>query len=134
MNFPYEDIVNLPHPVSSRHAPMTDADRAAQFSPFAALTGHDAAIAETARLTDTKAELDEDEKTRLNEKLLEIARNLKDRPTVSLTCFFRDSHKEGGAYVTVTGVVKKIDLYEQMLVLESGERMMIGDIYEIVAS
>lgn len=131
MNFPYEDIIHLPHPVSPRHAPMTEADRAAQFSPFAALAGHDAAIAETARLTEEKAQLEEDEKARLNARLQKLAAALPDRPMASFVCFFRDPRKEGGAYVTVTGVVKKIDPAEQVVVLESGERLSLGDVYDV---
>lgn len=132
MSFPYEDIVDLPHPVSPRHARMSNADRAAQFSPFAALTGHDAAIAETARLTEAKAELDEDEKAILNEKLRQLAHALPRRPVASFVCFFRDQRKEGGAYVTVTGAVKKIDPIEQAVVLESGQHLPLGDLYAIL--
>lgn len=131
MNFPYEDIVNLPCPRSQRHAPMPDADRAAQFSPFAALTGHDEAIRETARLTNCRAELDEDEKARLNDKLQKIARHLQEKPVVSLTCFFEDHRKEGGAYVTVTGIIKKIDVTEQRILMETGEVLRMEDLYGI---
>lgn len=134
MNFPYEDIVSLPHPVSPRHARMPDKDRAAQFSPFAALSGHEAAIHETARLTDMRIELDEDEKARLNEQLQEVARRLKDRPTVSITCFVRDERKPGGAYVTLTGVVKKIDTVMQAVVLDSGQQVAVEDVYDIQIS
>lgn len=131
MTFPYEDIISLPHPVSARHARMTDSDRAAQFSPFAALNGHSAAIDETARLTDSRAELDENEKAILNEKLLSLAKKLPEKPVVSVTCFVQDSRKSGGAYVTLTGVVKKIDSAEQVLVWDAGERLNLEDIYDI---
>lgn len=134
MSFPYADIVNLPHPVSARHAPMSDADRAAQFSPFAALNGHGDAIRETARLTDCRAELDENEKALLNEKLLRLRDHLKERPLVTLTVFVRDLQKEGGAYVTLAGIVKKIDEYTQTLVMEDGERIPIWDVYNIAAN
>lgn len=131
MNFPYKDIVSLPHPVSARHARMSAADRAAQFSPFAALNGHSAAIDETARLTDCRAELDENEKAILNEKLQDLARRLPEKPMAAITCFVQDDRKSGGAYVTLSGVVKKIDTVEQTLVWESGERVNLQDIYGV---
>lgn len=132
MNFPYEDIVNLPHPISPRRARMSDADRAAQFSPFAALTGHDAAIAETARLTEARPELAEDEKARLNQKLQKLEACLSRRPVVSITCFFPDARKEGGSCVTVTGVVKKIDTVQQVILMESGERLALEDVLALL--
>lgn len=132
MNFPYEDIVSLPHPVSSRHSRMTNADRAAQFSSFAALSGHQDAIAETARLTDHRAELAEDEKAVLNAKFQALSRRLPERPPITLTYFAQDPLKEGGAYVTVTGRVKKLDLDGQTITLENGERFTFGDIFAVV--
>lgn len=132
MSFPYEDILNLPHPVSSRHPRMSDADRASQFSAFAALSGHEDAIRETARLTDSRAELDESEKAVLNEKFRDLERRLKEHPAVSLLCFVEDSLKAGGAYVTVTGRVKKIDTMAQRLVLDSGDCLSFRDIYAVM--
>lgn len=130
MKFPYEDIVSLPHPVSRRHAPMRDADRAAQFSPFAALNGHAAAIAETARLTDCRAELAEDGAAALNEALCDLARRLDDRPEVTILYFVRDEKKPGGAYKAITGRLEKIDLYRQNLLVD-GACISIGEIFEI---
>lgn len=131
MTFPYEDIVRLPHPVSVRRAPMTDADRAAQFSPFAALNGHGDAIRETARLTDSRIELDENEKDLLNEKLRLLLDRLPERPSVTLTCFVRDPQKPGGAYVTVTDRIKRIDGSTQTLYLESGQPLKLEDLYGV---
>lgn len=128
MMFPYEDIVHLPHPVSARHARMSDADRAAQFSPFAALNGHGDAIRETARLTDSRIELDENEKALLNGKLQALARRLPHRPTISVTHFVPDHLKSGGAYVTTTGQLKNIDETEQRLVLTSGLTLCLDDV------
>ena len=111
----YDDIIHLPHHVSTAHPPMPAADRAAQFSPFAALTGHEAAIRETARLTDERAELDENAKAVLDEKLRMIQEMLPAHPEITVTYFQPDAKKSGGAYVSVTGRVKKLDLYRQCL-------------------
>ena len=100
----YEDIINLPHPVSKKHPRMSLYDRAAQFSPFAALTGHNAAIIETARLTEKKIRQSEDAISILNEKLHIITENLG--AEVTITYFLPDDRKEGGAYVRHTGAVK----------------------------
>lgn len=130
MSFPYEDIVQLPHPISPRHPRMSDADRAAQFSPFAALSGHEEAIAETARRTDRRAELAEDGAAALNRQLTELARRLPQRPLVQITCFVRDRQKPGGAYTTVTGQVEKLDLYRRGLLI-NGAWISLEDIFEI---
>ena len=128
----YDDIIHLPHHRSKKHAPMPLIDRAAQFSPFAALTGHDAAIKETARLTDRKIELDEYEIAVLDEKLQKIKEQLKVYPAVTLTYFQPDIRKDGGEYVTVTERVKKIDEYAKAMIMEDGTRILIEDIIEIV--
>ena len=128
----YDDIIHLPHHRSKKHAPMPLIDRAAQFSPFAALTGHDAAIKETARLTDRKIELDEYEIAVLDEKLQRIKEQLKVYPEVTITYFQPDIRKDGGKYVTVTGKVKKIDEYAKAMIMEDGTRILIEDIIEIV--
>lgn len=128
---PYEDIIHLPHPVSTKHPQMPVTDRAAQFSPFAALTGHDAAIKETARLTDERVELDEDEKLRLDDKLRRVQEMLTEQPELLVIYFQADNSKSGGSYLTVRGCVKKINVYEQVLVLTDGLRIPIGDIYEL---
>jgi hypothetical protein len=128
---PYEDIIHLPHPVSTKHPQMPVTDRAAQFSPFAALTGHDAAIKETARLTDERVELDEDEKLRLDDKLRRVQEMLTEQPELLVTYFQADNSKSGGSYLTVRGCVRKINVFEQVLDLTDGLRIPIGDIYEL---
>ena len=105
----YDDIISLPHHVSKKHPQMSLHDRAAQFSPFAALTGHKAAINETARLTDEKQILSEDVIAKLNEQLNLIKENIGTNPIVTITYFVPDDKKSGGAYISYTGVVKKID-------------------------
>ena len=127
----YDDIIHLPHHVSKTHPQMSMEDRAAQFSPFAALTGYDAAIAETARLTDQRVELDEYERQALNEKLQSISEHLKEHPKVSIICFVPDARKDGGEYVTLTGKVKKIDDYEHRIVLMDGSRILMEDVIRI---
>lgn len=113
----YDDIINLPHHVSAKRPHMSVIDRAAQFSPFAAVVGYDAAVKETARLTDRRVELDEYEKDALNEKLNIVAAHIEERPEIAITYFKPDDKKAGGAYVTVTGCVKKIDDYEHIVCL-----------------
>lgn len=127
----YDDILYLPHPVSKKHSQMSLADRAAQFSPFAALTGHEDAIRETARLTDERIELDENRKRILNEKLLLILELISHRPVVSITYFQPDKKKEGGAYITVSGNLKKLDEYHRLLELTDGVQIPIDEIYEL---
>lgn len=125
----YEDIINLPHPVSKKHPRMSLYDRAAQFSPFAALTGHNAAIIETARLTEKKIRQSEDAISILNEKLHIITEN--PGAEVTITYFLPDDRKEGGAYVIHTGAVKKIDRYENAVVMTDGTVIPVEDISEI---
>ena len=132
----YDDIINLPHHVSARRPQMALSDRAAQFAPFAALTGHNAAIQETARYTDSFAELDEDKKELLDEKLREIALRLKDggfqAPEVEITYFQPDVKKSGGSYVAVRGKVKKIDGYAHRILLEDGTAVNIENLFSII--
>jgi len=130
----YDDIIHLPHHRSKKHAPMPIIDRAAQFSPFAALTGHDAAIKETARLTDRKIELDEYEIAALDERLQMIKMRLdsKKESEITVTYFQPDMRKDGGEYITISGVVKKMDEYTKCLVMTDGTRIFIEDIIEIV--
>lgn len=127
----YNDMIHLPHHVSSTHPQMDISERAAQFSPFAALTGHGAAIQETARLTDEKVELDENSKEILDEKILRLAEKIKDHPEVIITYFIADIKKEGGSYTTTDGCVKKIDDYEGVLCLMDGAKIPIVDIVEL---
>ena len=116
----YEDIIDLPHHVSKTHPQMPLYDRAAQFSPFAALTGYEAAIQETARLTDAWVQLSEDKKQELDEKIQQLmAEEMRTEP-VAITYFQPDERKEGGSYVTITGQIKKIDMYMRRLVLTDG--------------
>ncbi|MPM28196.1 hypothetical protein SDC9_74715 [bioreactor metagenome] len=131
MTGPYDDIISLPHHVSATRPHMTAGDRAAQFSPFAALTGYDAAIKETARLTDKKLELDESMKDALSRRLQIIADRMKKRPEISITFFQPDMKKSGGAYVTAIGTVKKIDEYERIVVMTDGTAIPIDEIISI---
>lgn len=127
----YDDIIDLPHHVSTRHPQMSPMDRAAQFSPFAALTGHDAAIKEMARLTEERGELDESRKEELNERLWLIRERLSERPEITFIYFKPDEKKSGGAYLTVTGKVKRIDEYEHQIHLEDGIILLIENIFSI---
>ena len=127
----YNDIIDLPHHVSATRPQMSMMDRAAQFSPFAALTGYDAAIKETARLTEQKIELDDYEKEEINDKIQLIAEHLCEDFEVVITYFQPDGKKAGGAYVDALGVVKKIDEYERMIVFREGRKFPIDDILEI---
>lgn len=131
MNGKYDDIINLPHHVSKTHKRMPIADRAAQFSAFAALKGYDDAIDETARITENKIELDESEKVVLNEKLHIIADNISEHPAVSIKYFKPDTKKSGGEYVTITGRIKKIDIYSNQFTLMDGSLILFNDIIEI---
>lgn len=128
---PYDDIINLPHHASTSRPHMSAHDRAAQFSPFAALTGYDAAITETGRLTDKRVELDEYRKADLNERLCKIQDQIDEQPEVSITYFQPDKKKSGGAYITVTGCVKKIDAYERTVVMQDDTKIPIDGIFEI---
>lgn len=128
MSGKYDDIINLPHPTSAKHPRMPIEDRAAQFSPFQALSGYGEAIQETARITGEKAELTEEEKAILDEKL----RLLADTGGEALfTYFLADDRKSGGAYVTAVGVLKKIDPLEGRIVLADGVQIPIEDILEV---
>ncbi len=127
----YEDIIHLPHPVSIRHGAMSNADRAAQFAPFAALTGYDAELAETARLTSSRIELTESEQQLLNEIYCYLQAHILESPRVTVTYFQPDSRKAGGAYITVTAWVKKIDEYTQTLHFTTGETIPLSQILTI---
>lgn len=127
----YDDILQLSRPVSPKRARMSMTDRGAQFSPFAALVGYDAAIAETARLTDAQIELTESAKAELNEILRSVAENVRRCPEVCVTWFLPDARKSGGAYVTAQGCVKKVDACRELLVLTDGREIPFSRIYEI---
>ncbi len=130
-NSKYDDIINMPHHVSSTHPHMSDMDRAAQFSPFAALTGYDDAVKETARLTEQRIELDEYEKEEINARLQYINRVLPDSPEIVIKHFEKDMLKDGGSYVMSDGYVKKIDGYENAIVMMDGKIIYIDNIVEI---
>lgn len=123
MSGPYGDIIHLPHPTSKNRPRMSIHDRAAQFSPFAALSGHAAAIAETARLTDRKLELDEDTRAELDRRQAILLEHISERPEVTVTWFRPDERKEGGAYITTTGRLKKLDEAERILILTDDTRI-----------
>lgn len=127
----YDDIINLPHHVSTRHPQMSLMNRAAQFSPFAALTGHDAAIQETARLTDSFAELDDDRKEQLDERLQLIRETLSQHPEIQITYFQPDLKKNGGAYVTIRGKVKKIDEQCRQVLFTDGTAIPMDNLFSI---
>lgn len=127
----YEDIINLPHHVSKTRPQMSMIDRAAQFSPFAALTGYDAAIKETGRLTDEKVEMDEEALNILNMKFQLLVDRLADEPEITFTYFKPDERKAGGAYIDVTGKVKKVDDFERLIVMQNGTKMPMDDILNI---
>ena len=128
---PYADSIDLPHHVSTRHTQMPMEKRAAQFSPFAAMVGHDAAIRETARLTEEQLELSEDEKAVIDGKLQMIRAHIKEQPEVTVTYFQPDEKKIGGAYVTVTDSVKKIDSHYRVLSFTNGDTIPINSILDI---
>ena len=124
----YDDIMHLPHHVSMRHPQMRLYSRAAQFAPFAALTSYGEVVAETARHTSPKVEMMEDDRELLDRKLSILFSNLAERPTVSITYFQPDAHKEGGSYLTVTGVVKTIRDSERMILMDNGKRIGVDSI------
>ena len=130
-NHKYDDIIGLPHHVSATRPRMSMIDRAAQFSPFQALTGYGAAIQETGRLTDRKIELSEDERIVLDMKQQILLDNIRERPDVSITYFIPDERKDGGSYVTVTGNVKKIDDYQRLLILTDRAQIPLDEIIDI---
>ena len=124
----YDDIIGLPHHVSDRRAPMSRMDRAAQFAPFAALTGYEDAVAETARLTEQRVELDENRRAELDQRIRLLAEKLSLQPEVTVTYFEPDQRKSGGAYLCVTGQVWKVDPYTQALFLTDGTEIPFGEI------
>ena len=127
----YDDIINLPHHQSKERPHMSLHDRAAQFAPFAALTGHEDAIKETARLTENEMLLDESIKEEINSKINELSEHLSEKQNVSITYFKPDKKKTGGAYLTDIGVVKKINEAEKILIMDSGMKIPMEQIYGI---
>ena len=127
----YQDMLYLPHPVSQKHAAMPRKDRAAQFSPFAALTGYDAAIAESGRRTCAPIELTEDRAMLLNQCLHEIMEHMPEKPSVTVIYFLPDLKKSGGAYVTAYGIVRKVDVYHRVLTLDGYREIPLDSIWSI---
>lgn len=123
----YDDIIGLPRPQSTRPK-MSRYDRSAQFAPFAALTGYEGILAETARLTDRKIEFDEDVRAAVDMRLRRLCDRIKERPAATVLCFRADERKEGGRYVTVSGRVKRVNVNDGILQMESGERVAFSDI------
>ena len=127
----YDDIINLPNPTPTCKPRMSALDRAAQFAPFAALTGYEAVVAEAARLTDDRLELSEDMRIILNDKMQMIVDNLDKEPFVTVRYFVPDKRKAGGAYVEVSGIVKEIDEYERCIVMTDGIKIPIEQVRAI---
>ena len=132
MKTPYDDIIRLPHHVSRNHPQMPHRDRAAQFAPFAALTGYEASVGETARLSVERRELDAQEAEELNRRLVALTARLPDRPEVTIEYFVPDDRKAGGAYVTVTDRVRHISVPEKTLVMEDGTVISLEDVDSVV--
>ena len=128
----YEDIINLPHHISKKYPRMSLEARSAQFAPYAALTGYDEVLAETARITNARIEIDENLKTIIDSKLQIIRENIKNKPQISVVYFVPDLKKNGGKYVTVNGNVKKIDEYRNVLVLDDNTEIEIEEIIDIM--
>ena len=131
MSGKYDDIIHLPRPVSRRHRQMSAYDRAAQFSPFAALTGHDAAIRETERLTDDETELGIDAQQMLDEQIRQVQQLVEDTPQVRVTYFQPDARKQGGAYRSLTGRVCRVDGLNQRLVFTDGQTVPFRHLREL---
>lgn len=130
MTTAYEDIINLPHHTSRNHPQMTMLQRAAQFAPFAALTGHDAAIQETARLTDDELDLSDNGRELLDRKLAYLL-SYSGNPLVTITYFVPDQRKQGGAYASVTGQIRKIEQYERSVVMTDGTKIPFEHIADL---
>ena len=131
MNNRYDEIMGLPHHVSKTRPQMPLSDRAAQFAPFAALTGYDSAIKETGRLTDERIELDEEALTALDRKYQLLIEALDDAPEVTITYFQPDERKAGGQYVSATGTVKKVDTFGRRILLQDGTRIPLDSVYDL---
>lgn len=130
-NGKYDDIINLPHHVSNKHPRMSLEDRSAQFAPFSALTGYADAIKETERVTDRRKDIDENLQSVLDNKLHLIKESINTRPKITFTYFVPDLKKYGGEYVTVTGIVRKIDNYDQVIILEDMTKIPIFEVIDI---
>lgn len=127
--FPYEDIVNLPSHISKKYPQPTMLERAARFAPFAAITGYEEMVLEEARETEDRIDLDEGTLADLNRRLNMIQESLEEEPQIKIMYFEPDKRKTGGAYVTITGIVKRIDEYERHMLMADGKKIPIDQIY-----
>lgn len=130
----YDDIIGLPHHTSAKHPRMSILDRAAQFAPFSALSGYGAALAETARLTERRINLTEEELLELDYKQQILMANIDKQPEITVTWFCPDERKEGGEYITTTGKLKRIDKVRRVVVLVDGTEISMDDIYSLIWS
>ena len=128
MTGPYDDIINLPHPTSAKHPRMPLSDRAAQFAPFAALSGHSAALVETARLTEERPEMSEEQKAAINDALMELLSRIRERPEAEIVYFRPDARKAGGECVTKRGNVRRIDEANREMLFADGEKVQLESI------
>ena len=131
MSGKYDDIIDLPHPTSKKHPRMSRQNRAAQFSPFAALTGYDAAIRETARITEDRRELSEDAAVELNYKISLLQQEQAGVKKIKVIYFRQDTTKDGGAYREEDGDFKRINSNEGILELTNGIQIPLEDIFKI---
>ena len=129
--FPYEDIVNLPPHISKKHLQPSMMDRAARFAPFAAITGYEEMVLEEARVTEEQIHLDEDAVALICEKINMIQEFIDEEPEVRITYFEPDKKKSGGAYITITGTPKRVDEYEQLLIMTDGKKIKFDSIYRL---
>jgi hypothetical protein len=129
--FPYEDIVNLPRPVSKKHPQPPISERASRFAPFAAITGYEEMVLEEARVTEEKIDLDECALILLDRKLNILQNHLSQSPEITVTYFLPDKKKNGGAYRTITGTAKRIDPYKKLLIMNDDGKIQIEDIYKL---
>lgn len=130
-DYKYNDIINLPHHVSKKHPQLSKASYAAQFSPFAALTGYEGIVSEAARFTNERVELGDKEKDILNAKLQIIGDHIKEQPELELTYFQKDKKKSGGAYLKKTARIKRVDDVERIMYFTDGTNLPIDDITDM---
>ena len=130
-NFPYEDIVNLPPHISKKHPQPSMMDRAARFAPFAAITGYEEMVLEEARVTEEQIHLDEDAVALICEKINMIQEFIDEKPEIKITYFEPDKKKSGGAYITITGTPKRVDEFEQLLIMTDGKKIKFDSIYRL---
>lgn len=127
----YDDIINMEHHVSEKHPRMKKEKRAAQFSPFAALTGYEEIVKETARTTQSKPEISDDEKTEIDSVLKYALDHRAERPKIRITYFKEDGKKSGGSVETVFGIIRKVDVLGRKVLLEDGLKISIDDLLKL---